>query len=305
MFDDARLADATVGRASQPLPTFPHADALTLWLERCDRKGEGVACGGGFISPRKKCSRDKAKTTSKEALAKTKANAKAKHALKKQVAEDKGKKATPIQEKPKPVPEKSKATRSKPDAVTGKKLKPDEVEEFLTKSSPTDKNYYELDALGYAPRGSSRGYKTKAQAASAGKMFAVNRGEIDSDRLVIGKAGKDFLLYEKTNPPIDMERVKKRTAEQIQSEEKDVNRKLQDVSRQVDDLFRERKNVPKELNSEYGRLSNESSYLNRELKQRVRMSQKKDSTRHADGCQTSFFAAKPTRSLAFTKRRSR
>ena len=51
-------------------------DFLTAWLIRHDRKGEGVACGGGFISPQKKCSKNKAKTTPKAALEKTTANRK-------------------------------------------------------------------------------------------------------------------------------------------------------------------------------------------------------------------------------------
>lgn len=66
---------------------------LDLLAAKLDAKGQGVACGGGWISPRAKCSKDKAKTTSKENLAKTTERRKKLHGLKAEVAADKGKKA--------------------------------------------------------------------------------------------------------------------------------------------------------------------------------------------------------------------
>ena len=55
---------------------------LDLIAAKLDAKGQGVACGGGWISPRAKCSKDKAKTTSKENLAKTTEKRKKAHATK-------------------------------------------------------------------------------------------------------------------------------------------------------------------------------------------------------------------------------
>ncbi|MBD2076219.1 hypothetical protein H6F86_20530 [Phormidium sp. FACHB-592] len=52
---------------------------------RQDARGEGVACGKSFISPRAKCSKEKSKTTSKEALQKTTAKAKARQQLRAEV----------------------------------------------------------------------------------------------------------------------------------------------------------------------------------------------------------------------------
>jgi hypothetical protein len=66
---------------------------LDLIAARLDAKGQGVACGGGWISPRSKCSRGKAKTTSKENLAKTTERRKKLHGLKAEIEADKGKKA--------------------------------------------------------------------------------------------------------------------------------------------------------------------------------------------------------------------
>lgn len=62
---------------------------------RGDARGQGVACGGGWISPRKKCSRDKAKTTSQENLAKTREKRKEMHELKGAVKAAKGQKPRP------------------------------------------------------------------------------------------------------------------------------------------------------------------------------------------------------------------
>jgi hypothetical protein len=66
---------------------------LDLLAAKLDAKGQGVACGGGWISPRAKCSKGKSKTTSKENLAKTTERRKKMHGLKAEVAADKGKKA--------------------------------------------------------------------------------------------------------------------------------------------------------------------------------------------------------------------
>jgi hypothetical protein len=58
---------------------------LDLLAAKLDAKGQGVACGGGWISPRAKCSKGKSKTTSKENLAKTTERRKKMHGLKAEV----------------------------------------------------------------------------------------------------------------------------------------------------------------------------------------------------------------------------
>jgi hypothetical protein len=60
---------------------------------RLDQRGQGVACGRGWIPRSKKCSRDKASQTSKEAKAKTVEKAKARAKLKGEVNAAKGQKA--------------------------------------------------------------------------------------------------------------------------------------------------------------------------------------------------------------------
>jgi hypothetical protein len=57
---------------------------------RFDRKGEGVACGKGWISRRKKCGRDKSRTTSPEAKARTVEKQKVRQQLRGQVRAAKG-----------------------------------------------------------------------------------------------------------------------------------------------------------------------------------------------------------------------
>jgi hypothetical protein len=60
---------------------------------RLDQRGQGVACGRGWIPRSKKCSSDKAKQTSKEAKAKTVEKSKARAKLKGEVKAAKGQKA--------------------------------------------------------------------------------------------------------------------------------------------------------------------------------------------------------------------
>jgi hypothetical protein len=60
---------------------------------RLDQRGQGVACGAGWIPRTKKCSPDKAKQTSKEAKAKTVEKSKARAKLKGEVKAAKGQKA--------------------------------------------------------------------------------------------------------------------------------------------------------------------------------------------------------------------
>ncbi len=61
-------------------------------VQRLDQRGQGVACGRGWIPRSKKCSPDKAKQTSKEAKAKTVEKAKARAKLKGEVKAAKGQK---------------------------------------------------------------------------------------------------------------------------------------------------------------------------------------------------------------------
>ena len=65
---------------------------LDVMQNRFDRKGEGVACGRGWISRRKKCGRDKARTTSPEAKARTVEKQKERQQLSRQVKAAKGQK---------------------------------------------------------------------------------------------------------------------------------------------------------------------------------------------------------------------
>lgn len=68
---------------------------------RLDQRGQGVACGKGWIPRSKKCSPDKAKQTSKEAKAKTVEKAKARAKLKGEVKAAKGQKPR-VKEKTEP-----------------------------------------------------------------------------------------------------------------------------------------------------------------------------------------------------------
>jgi hypothetical protein len=63
---------------------------------RFDQRGQGVACGAGWIPRTKKCSPDKAKQTSKEAKAKTVEKARQRAKLKGEVKAAKGQKARTI-----------------------------------------------------------------------------------------------------------------------------------------------------------------------------------------------------------------
>lgn len=69
------------------------AGYLAVMENRFDQRGQGVACGRGWIPRSKKCSRDKASQTSKEAKAKTVDRAKARAVLKREVKAAKGQKA--------------------------------------------------------------------------------------------------------------------------------------------------------------------------------------------------------------------
>lgn len=75
---------------------------LEVMSWRFDRKGEGVACGRGWISRRKKCGRDKARTTTPEAKARTVEKQKVRQQLRGQVKAAKGQKPYV---KPKPEPD--------------------------------------------------------------------------------------------------------------------------------------------------------------------------------------------------------
>jgi hypothetical protein len=83
---------------------------LDVMHNRFDQRGQGVACGNGWIPRSKKCSRDKAAQTSKEAKAKTVEKAKARGELKRAVKEGKGQKAR-VKEKPAPTIEKGFSIR--------------------------------------------------------------------------------------------------------------------------------------------------------------------------------------------------
>lgn len=73
---------------------------------RLDQRGQGVACGRGWIPRSKKCSRDKASQTSKEAKAKTVEKAKARGKLKSEVKAAKGgKPMTKKKKEPAPIPD--------------------------------------------------------------------------------------------------------------------------------------------------------------------------------------------------------
>ena len=65
---------------------------LEVMSWRFDRKGEGVACGRGWISRRKKCGRDKSRITSPEAKARTVEKQKVRQQLRGQVKAAKGQK---------------------------------------------------------------------------------------------------------------------------------------------------------------------------------------------------------------------
>jgi hypothetical protein len=75
---------------------------LEVMSWRFDRKGEGVACGRGWISRRKKCGRDKSRTTSPEAKARTVEKQKERQQLRGQVKAAQGQKPYV---KPKPEPD--------------------------------------------------------------------------------------------------------------------------------------------------------------------------------------------------------
>ncbi len=66
---------------------------LDVMESRFDQRGQGVACGKGWIPRSKKCSSDKAKQTSKEAKARTVEKSKARAELKRAVKGAKGQKA--------------------------------------------------------------------------------------------------------------------------------------------------------------------------------------------------------------------
>jgi hypothetical protein len=75
---------------------------LEVMSWRFDRKGEGVACGRGWISRRKKCGRDKSRTTTPEAKARTVEKQKVRQQLRGQVKASQGQKPYV---KPKPEPD--------------------------------------------------------------------------------------------------------------------------------------------------------------------------------------------------------
>ena len=83
---------------------------LDVMHNRFDQRGQGVACGNSWIPRSKKCSRDKAAQTSKEAKAKTVEKAKARGELKRAVKEGKGQKA---QKKPRETYQISEAPYAK------------------------------------------------------------------------------------------------------------------------------------------------------------------------------------------------
>lgn len=97
---------------------------------RLDQRGQGVACGKSWIPRTKKCSRDKASQTSKEAKAKTVEKAKSRAGLKKQIKLAKGQKPYV---KPKPV-------ELKPIKPTSKKtVKPKRITLKESLATPPEK----------------------------------------------------------------------------------------------------------------------------------------------------------------------
>lgn len=62
------------------LPLTPYERGYLAELARLDAKGEGIACGKGWIAAGKKCSKDKARSTDKKNLEKTKNSRKAQQA---------------------------------------------------------------------------------------------------------------------------------------------------------------------------------------------------------------------------------
>ena len=94
---------------------------LDVMENRFDRKGEGVACGRGWISRRKKCGRDKSRITSPEAKARTVEKQKVRQQLRGQVKAAKGQKPY-VKPKPEPdIPQKYPTRLPKDHVVTTNK----------------------------------------------------------------------------------------------------------------------------------------------------------------------------------------
>jgi hypothetical protein len=107
-------------------------DLLRVDLARMDARGQGVACGKGWISPRAKCGKDKASQTPKENLAKTTEKRKKLHALKAEVA---GKPSAPRKGGSLALREKDEQQEEAPK----KKTSPiDDINEKYASANPSD-----------------------------------------------------------------------------------------------------------------------------------------------------------------------
>jgi hypothetical protein len=100
---------------------------------RFDQRGQGVACGNGWIPRSKKCSRDKAAQTSKEAKAKTVEKAKARGELKRAVKAGKGQKARDVgyQEK-----QERRGQMTLPLGATSQSVNPEKTAKGTSKPKP-------------------------------------------------------------------------------------------------------------------------------------------------------------------------
>lgn len=114
-------------------------DQHGVW--RFDRKGEGVACGRGWISRRKKCGKDKARTTDPENKAKTVEKQKARQQLRQQVRNAKGQKPY-VKPKSEPAPKPKEDEKQDPASKkhplhakhmisTDKRITPEKLEAAL------------------------------------------------------------------------------------------------------------------------------------------------------------------------------
>jgi hypothetical protein len=113
-------------------------------VQRLDQRGQGVACGRGWIPRTKKCSRDKASQTSDEAKAKTVEKAKARAKLKGEVKAAKGQKARNIGEAEK-MERRGQMTRKPKEPPTLKSLM-QEYEALFRQYRLENRDDYDIDA---------------------------------------------------------------------------------------------------------------------------------------------------------------
>ncbi len=107
---------------------------------RLDQRGQGVACGKGWIPRSKKCSSDKAKQTSKEAKAKTVEKSRERAKLKGEVKAAKGQKPYV---KEKPDPKQDPATLKKVNTEFSKRVT-DVATEYLREANVAKPRYGEI-----------------------------------------------------------------------------------------------------------------------------------------------------------------